>query len=316
MSSPLAKPVANSRGNLVFEAIAKSDLFVQFFRLVDSLTGLKPALVDCGGEEVLPCPRTRLNKFCRIIDRTPEGVAACRRCDTANVSQCGCELRIYQCHAGLMDICVPILVSGEHAASILCGQVLTRAPDERGFQAVLRRIRGIPVDAAELRRAYFATPVVPFRQLKRMAQMIAFFAGYLSEIGSRLALLEQKEERECIRAARQYMSENFHAPLTLKEVAGVVALSPKYFSRLFAREVGESYIRQLNRMRIAKAKEQLLHPHVRVSDVAARCGFESIPHFNRVFRSLEKLSPTDFRRTARGASSACSRSAKKKAKSA
>jgi AraC-like DNA-binding protein/ligand-binding sensor protein len=299
MTSPLTKPVAGSRGNLVFEAIARSDLFVQFFRLVDSLTGLKPALVDCGGKEVLPCPQARLNKFCRIIDHTPEGLAACRRCDTVDLSQCGGGLRIYQCHAGLMDICVPILVSGEHVASILCGQVLTRAPDERGFQAVLRRIRGIPVDEAELRRAYFATRVVPCRQLKRMAQMIAFFAGYLSEIGSRLALLEQKDQRECIRAARQYMSENFHAPLTLKEVAGVVALSPKYFSRLFAREVGESYVRQLNRMRIAKAKEQLLRPHVRVSDVAARCGFESIPHFNRVFRFFEKLSPTDFRRAAR-----------------
>ena len=52
-------------------------------------------------------------------------------------------------------------------------------------------------------------------------------------------------------------------------------------------------------MRIAKAKEQLLHPHVQVSEVAVRCGFESIPHFNRVFRSFEKLSPTDFRRAAR-----------------
>ena len=208
-------------------------------------------------------------------------------------------MKIYPCHAGLTDICVPIMVSGQHVASILCGQVLTRPPDDRGFRAVLRRISGIPVDTAELRRAYFATRVVPYRELKRMAEMIALFAGYLSEVGSRLALLEQKVENECIRAARQYMSENFHAPLTLEEVAGIVSLSPKYFSRLFAREVGETYLRQLNRIRIEKAKEQLLRCQVRVSDVALRCGFESIPHFNRVFRAFEKVSPTEFRRAAR-----------------
>ncbi len=125
---------------------------------------------------------------------------------------------------------------------------------------MLRKIRGIPVDAAELRRAYFATRVIPHRQLQRMAQVIAFFADYLAEIGSRVALLQQEEERGCIRTARQYMRENFHAPLSLKEVAGVVALSPKYFSRLFAREVGESYVRQLNRIRIEKSKGQLLRP--------------------------------------------------------
>jgi AraC-like DNA-binding protein len=298
MQSPLAKPAASNPGDVVFEGIARSDLFVQFFRLVDSLTGLKPALIDRSGKEVLLCPRTKVNKFCQIIERTPEGRAACQRCDTVHMTQCGKGLNIYQCHAGLTDLCVPIVVSGEHVASILSGQVLTRTPSERDFQAALRRIRGIPVDAAELRRAFFATRVVPCGQLKRMAQMIAFFAGYLSEIGSRLALLEQKEQCECIRTARQYMSENFHAPLTLTEVAGVVSLSPKYFSRLFAREVGESYIRHLNRIRVEKAKEQLLRSHVRVSDVALRCGFESIPNFNRVFRWFEDLSPTEFRRAA------------------
>ncbi|MGA2618974.1 MAG: PocR ligand-binding domain-containing protein [Thermoguttaceae bacterium] len=299
MAGPLAKHAQKTQADVLFEAVAKSDLFIRFFRLMDSLAGLKPALVDRSGREVLPCPRTRLNKFCRIIDRTAEGLAACQRSDAAKLSRSGGGLRIYQCHAGLTDICMPLMISGEHVASILCGQVLTRPPDDRRFRAVLRKVRGIPLDAAELRRAYFATRVIPHRQLRRMAQVIAFFADYLAEIGSRVALLQQEEERGCIHAAREYMRENFHAPLSLKEVAGVVALSPKYFSRLFAREVGESYVRQLNRIRIEKSKVQLLRPNVRVAEVALRCGFESIPHFNRVFRSFEKMSPTDFRRAAR-----------------
>jgi two-component system, response regulator YesN len=176
--------------------------------------------------------------------------------------------------------------------------VLTRAPSARGFQAVLRKIGDLPVDPEKLRRAYYATRVVPHQQLQTMSQMIAFFASYLSEIGSRIALLERQEEKRCIRIAREFMHQNYHAPLTLSEVAGVAALSPKYFSRLFAQQVGESYVRHLNRIRVEKAKEQLRHREIRVADVALRCGFESIPHFNRVFRSLEKMSPTDFRKRA------------------
>jgi AraC-like DNA-binding protein/ligand-binding sensor protein len=300
MESPPAKRKAKSRAQSEFDAIAHSEIFGRFFQFVDSLTGLKPALIDHRGTMILPCPRSKLNKFCQLIHRTAAGWSACERSDAANLPRPGGGPRVYQCHAGLTDISMPIVVSGEHVATIVCGQVLTRTPSDRGFRAVLRKIGNLPVDATKLRQAYFATRVVPYHQLRAMSQMIAFFAGYLSEIGSRIALLERQEEKRCIRIAREFMIQNFHAPLTLNEVASVAALSPKYFSRLFAQQVGESYVRHLNRIRVEKAKEQLLHRESRVTDVALRSGFESIPNFNRVFRSFEKMSPTDFRKRAGG----------------
>jgi AraC-like DNA-binding protein/ligand-binding sensor protein len=296
MENSPVKRVLNSPADIEFEAIANSEMFVRFFQFVDSLTGLKPALIDHHGKMILPCPRSELNRFCQLIHRTAEGWAACERSDAANLPRPGGGPRIYECHAGLIDISMPVVVHGEHVATIVCGQVLTKKASARGFQAVLRKIGDLPVDAAKLRRAYFATRVIPHNKLEAMSQMIAFFAGYLSEIGSRIALLERQEEKRCIRTAREFMSQNFHAPLSLKEVASVASLSPKYFSRLFVQEVGESYIRHLNRIRIEKAKEQLRHRDVRVADVALRCGFESIPYFNRVFRSFERMSPSDFRR--------------------
>jgi AraC-like DNA-binding protein len=34
---------------------------------------------------------------------------------------------------------------------------------------------------------------------------------------------------------------------------------------------------------------------MRVTEVAYACGFESIPHFNRVFRQYAGISPTEYR---------------------
>jgi AraC-like DNA-binding protein len=45
-----------------------------------------------------------------------------------------------------------------------------------------------------------------------------------------------------------------------------------------------------------KAKNLLLNPNARVSEVAYRVGFQSLTHFNRVFRKLTGHSPTGYRR--------------------
>ena len=47
--------------------------------------------------------------------------------------------------------------------------------------------------------------------------------------------------------------------------------------------------------RIGKAKEQLLKPNARVSEVAYEVGFQSLTHFNRVFKKLSGESPTAYR---------------------
>jgi AraC-like DNA-binding protein len=46
---------------------------------------------------------------------------------------------------------------------------------------------------------------------------------------------------------------------------------------------------------VEKAKNLLLNPHLRVSEIAYTVGFQSLTHFNRVFRKLAGESPTDFR---------------------
>jgi len=52
----------------------------------------------------------------------------------------------------------------------------------------------------------------------------------------------------------------------------------------------------LARVRIEKAKTLLLDPNRRVSEVAYEVGFQSLTHFNRVFRKLAGESPTSYRK--------------------
>jgi AraC-like DNA-binding protein len=51
----------------------------------------------------------------------------------------------------------------------------------------------------------------------------------------------------------------------------------------------------LARIRVEAAKKMLLNPNARVSEVAFDAGFQSITHFNRVFKNLVGQAPTEYR---------------------
>ena len=52
--------------------------------------------------------------------------------------------------------------------------------------------------------------------------------------------------------------------------------------------------------KIEKAKNLLLNPNLRISEVAFAVGFQSLTHFNRVFKRILGQSPTDYRLQATG----------------
>src|ERR1700692_4545309 len=63
----------------------------------------------------------------------------------------------------------------------------------------------------------------------------------------------------------------------------------------FAPPTGLTFTDYLGRVRVEKAKTLLLNPHLRVSEIAYMVGFQSLTHFNRVFRNLTGESPSHFR---------------------
>jgi AraC-like DNA-binding protein len=49
------------------------------------------------------------------------------------------------------------------------------------------------------------------------------------------------------------------------------------------------------RVRTEKAKNLLLNPNLRISEIAFEVGFQSLTHFNRVFKKVAGHSPTQYR---------------------
>ena len=79
-----------------------------------------------------------------------------------------------------------------------------------------------------------------------------------------------------------------------KSVVAVHA-STFHFCKMFKKATGMTFTHYLSLVRVAKAKKQLANPQLRLSEIAYEVGFNSLTHFNRMFRKLTGESPTVFR---------------------
>jgi AraC-like DNA-binding protein len=128
-----------------------------------------------------------------------------------------------------------------------------------------------------------------------MVRLLTIFGQHLSAISNQLAVQQDNAEPPVITRAKQYIEEHQTDDLSLGEVAKAVNTSSFYFCKLFKKATGINFTEYVSRVRIEKAKNLLLNPNLRVSEIAYEVGFQSLTHFNRVFRKIVGQSPTDYR---------------------
>ena len=121
-------------------------------------TGLALITVDCKGVPITAA--SSFTSFCATMRQDPVRQKRCFACDAHGGLQAAIngEPYVYQCHAGLVDFSVPIVLGNQYLGAILCGQVQLRdgqdklnhvtAFDEswmddepRAFLSELRRLR-------------------------------------------------------------------------------------------------------------------------------------------------------------------------------
>ena len=111
--------------------------------------------------------------------------------------------------------------------------------------------------------------------------------------GIRPANAELDVER--LRSVYAFVEANFDQPINRCQVASIAHLSPSAFSRFFKQHTGTTFQGFLNDHRIGFACRLLAEKSLSVTDVAMRCGFSSTTSFNRCFRRLKKISPSQYR---------------------
>jgi AraC-like DNA-binding protein len=109
-----------------------------------------------------------------------------------------------------------------------------------------------------------------------------------------LAGVFRKKEKERIAKIRNFLIENYYRKIELNEVAALVNLTPTAFCRYFKRSTQKSLSEYLNEIRVGNACKMLIEDKKQISDISVSCGFHSPSNFNRRFKSVMGLSPTEY----------------------
>jgi len=282
-----------------FEYLANSPAFVEFSASLRRLTGLPMSLSTPGLTETRAPPSGgHSNPLCKLIRATPLGESRCEACDRRHQAKAAktAKAQLYTCHAGFLDMAVPVIADGRHAATISCGQVLPEAPSAAAAGRLRRRLAWVPVTKRAFLAAYRGAPYLPRAQLRDVIRLLEIFAGHLCASAGRIRQLEARLERKEVRLAREYIEQNYANPrLSLGDVAGEAGLSRAHFSLVFHRAAGMTFTRFVQSCRVAAARRLLESTDRDITGICFGCGFNSLTHFNRVFRQFERCSPRGYR---------------------
>ena len=201
------------------------------------------------------------------------------------------------CPVGLSDSAVPGWMSDRLIGFLQIGQVFRKKPTDAQFERVVKLTQewGIEADRDTLRKAFYAGKVVSQKEHESALKLLTIFAQHLSMVSNQVFIQRENAEPPVIAKARAYILEHQTEELSLTQVAKAVNMSSYYFCKMFKKVAGINFTDYVARVRIEKSKNLLLNPNLRVSEIAFEVGFQSLTHFNRVFKKIIGQSPTEYR---------------------
>jgi AraC-like DNA-binding protein len=114
--------------------------------------------------------------------------------------------------------------------------------------------------------------------------------------------IQSRPETHYANLARENIFRNYHQHISLRTVAKTLEINPSYLGVCFKKATGITVVDFIQKQRIEAAKSIMItQQHIPIRKVARACGFKSTTYFCRVFRKLEKMTPSGFAQRFRGA---------------
>jgi AraC-like DNA-binding protein/ligand-binding sensor protein len=293
-----ATPAENSHDNrALVEALTNSRIYRDYERAFGDLTGLPMALQPVETWQLPHHGKRNENAFCALISKKSRACAACLQVQECLCLKAATAAETVVCPAGLSDSAVPVRMSDRLVGFLQIGQVFRKKPTEAQFQKVLHQCEkwGLENDPAALRKAYFSGKVIAPKEHDSALKLLTIFAQHLAILSNQVFIQQENAEPPVITKARTFIHEHQTEELSLSQVAKAVNMSSYYFCKMFKKVVGINFTDYVARIRIEKSKNLLLNPNLRISEIAFEVGFQSLTHFNRVFKKILGQSPTEYR---------------------
>lgn len=300
--APLTTPNEQGNGNgngnrALIGALVNARIYREYELAFTNMTGLPVALQPVETWQLPHHSKRKENPFCALMSQKSRACAACLQVQERLCEKAAHEPQTVTCPVGLCDTAVPVRLSDKLIGFLQTGQLFRKQPGKAQFDRAARLVAewGVDADREVLQKAYFAGRVVSPSQHESTVKLLTIFAQHLAIVSNQVIIQQENAEVPVIKKAKEYIREHQAEKISLGNVARAVNMSAFYFCKMFKKATGINFTDYLTRVRIERAQNLLLNPNLRISEIGFEVGFQSLTHFNRVFKKIAGQSPTDYR---------------------
>jgi two-component system response regulator YesN len=157
--------------------------------------------------------------------------------------------------------------------------------------AIIHKMDGNP---DELLERYAITHIEESKTT--MADLQQMLQKYAAEFCQYLNTLRDRNSQGAIFAIEDFIKQNFHRNLTIKEIARQFYLHPAYLGQLFQKKFTFSFNEYLHRLRIQEAQRLMEDTAMKTHEIAAAVGYNNYHSFLNNFKKYTGYAPNDFKK--------------------
>jgi AraC-like DNA-binding protein/ligand-binding sensor protein len=280
----------------LIDTLQRSRLFRNYEQVFSEATGLALAIRPLEFWQLAHHGKKHENPFCALLAENPSTLAVCLRAHQDMIDHTGTLPHTVTCPFGLTETAVPIKLGEQVIGYLRIGQVLRHMRATTDTSKVSRELEECGVRfTSEIRKAWQKNPLIPPEKYSAIVRLLAFFADQLSALSNQLVTEKNNAEPPLVLKAREYIEKHKSEELSLADVAKAAGASVFHFCKVFHKATGLKFTDYVARVRLEDARNRLLNPNLRISEIAYDVGFQSLTQFNRTFKRVFGQSPTQFR---------------------
>lgn len=230
--------------------------------------------------------------FCNTIQHTPEGSTRCACSDTLLLNACRSSLRpeIHTCHAGLVDMAVPVVKGSSVLGYILLGRIR----NSEAFDAIYPRISWAVSDYEAMERDYLNLLYCNDTQIGSIVNVVTTITSFI-------LLNHMMKEEFSIETTRiiHYIDQHLGSKLTVDALCRALHLSRNNLYEHIHAGFHCTVSEYITLRRIEQAKHLLSETELSISDISEQCGFGSDTYFFKLMKKHEGVTPRQYRQSFR-----------------
>ena len=142
-----------------------------------------------------------------------------------------------------------------------------------------------------------------FERLVKLIQLLKSLSAATDfEVLSSPGFLDsfKREENRRLDKIYEYLINNFREEITLEKAADLANMNTSSFCRYFKKTTSKTFSQYLNELRVGFACRLLMEQKLNISETCYECGFKNISNFNRQFKNIAKMSPSEYTKLQKG----------------